>query len=103
MIREDVLIKGKQALVFVVPPRQLDVQVIERDAILEVLGRAAADDDFIAELTFSGEEALRDYALSSEAEAALLSGDIRWIEARVGKLDDRLGIWPELRLQQEIW
>jgi hypothetical protein len=97
------LVRGKQALVFVLPPRQLDVELVERDAILKVLGKAAEDDDFIAELTFSGEQALRDFALSSEAEAALLGGDVRWLEARVGKLDDRLGAWPALRLQQEIW
>ena len=103
MIRDDVLIKGKQALVFVVPPEQLDVQLMERDAILEVLERAADDDEFIAELTFSGQDALREYPISADAEAALLSGDLRWIEARVGKLDERLSTWPTLRLQQEIW
>ena len=103
MIREDMLIGGKQALVFAVPSEQLDVIYIERESILEVLERAADDDGFIAQLTFSGEQALRDYALSSEAEAGLLGGDIRWIEARVGTLDDRLSTWPALRLQQEIW
>jgi hypothetical protein len=43
------------------------------------------------------------YDLSDEAKAALLSGDINWIEDRVGKLDARLRTWLDCRLQQEIW
>ena len=71
--------------------------------ILRVLDRAADDDDFIAQLTFHGSEVLQDYALTNAEKAALLSGDIRWIESRVGKLDARLRTWPECRLEQEIW
>jgi hypothetical protein len=71
--------------------------------ILRVLDRAARDDRFIAQLTFNGSEALREYDLTDEEKAALLSGDIRWIEARVGKLDARLRTWLDCRLQQEIW
>ena len=75
----------------------------DRDEILRVLGRAAEDDGFIAQLTYRGSDALEGYDLSTEAKAALLSGDIRWIEARVGKLDARLRTWLDCRLQQEIW
>lgn len=71
--------------------------------ILRVLDRAANDDRFIAQLTYHGSEALQDYDLTNEEKAALLSGDIRWIEARVGKLDARLRTWLDCRLQQEIW
>ena len=76
----------------------LDIQ-----EILKVLDRAANDNGFIAQLTHQGSEALRGYRLSSVAKAALLSGDIRWIETHVGKLNKRLRTWLWCRLQQEIW
>jgi hypothetical protein len=75
----------------------------EREEILKVLDRAAMDDGFISQLTHRGPDALRGYDLSLGAQAALLSGDIAWVEARVGKLDSRLRTWLDCRLQQEIW
>lgn len=71
--------------------------------ILRVLDRAAEDDDFIVQLTYHGSKALQGYNLTNQEKAALLSGDIGWIEARVGKLDARLRTWLDCRLQQEIW
>lgn len=71
--------------------------------ILSVLERAADDNGFIAELTYRGAKALEGYKLTLQAKAALLSGDIRWIEARLGKLNDRLRTWLDCRLGQEIW
>lgn len=73
------------------------------DEILRVLNRAADDNGFIAELTYQGSKALEGYNLTTEAKAALVSGDIRWIESRVGKLDAWLCTWLDCRLQQEIW
>ena len=81
-----------------------DLREQESDGeILRVLDRAAEDNGFIAELTYRGSKALEGYKLTLKAKAALLSGDIRWIEARVGKLDARLRTWLDCRLQQEIW
>jgi hypothetical protein len=76
---------------------------VHRKEILRVLERAAEDNDFIAQLTYQGDEALRGYDLAWLERAALLSGDIRWIEARLGKLDERLRTWLDCRLQQEKW
>jgi len=76
---------------------------IEAKEILKVLKRAATDDRFIARLTEQSSKALRGYNLSRRAKAALMSGDIRWVEARVGKLKKRLRTWFDCRLQQEIW
>jgi hypothetical protein len=76
---------------------------IEAKEILKVLRRAASEDRFIARLTDQGSKALREYNLSRKAKAALLSGDIRWVEARVGKLNARLRTWFDCRLQQEVW
>jgi hypothetical protein len=71
--------------------------------IQRVLERAADDNGFIAELTYRGAKALEGYKLTLQAKAALLSGDIRWIEARLGKLNARLRTWLDCRLAQEIW
>jgi len=54
-------------------------------------------------LTEQGSKALAGYNLTFEEKAALLCGDIRWIEARLGKLNKRLSTWLCCRLQQEIW
>ena len=82
------------------PARSIDPHSRE---IKKVLERAAHDDAFIAQLTHDGERALAEYDLTMQAEAALLSGDIRWLEAHLGKLDSELCTWPQCRLQQEKW
>jgi hypothetical protein len=74
-----------------------------RAAILEVLDRAGVDDAFIAQLTHEGPKALEGYDLTPAEQAALLSGDIRWIEDHVGKLTPRQKTWLYCRLEQEIW
>ena len=75
----------------------------ERAEIMAVLARAARDPSYIAQLTYDPSGALEGYNLSQPARAALVSGDIRWIEAKVGRLDDRMRTWLDCRLQQEIW
>ncbi len=74
-----------------------------RDEVLRVLERAADDPAFIAQLTDQGSEALQDYHLTMQAKAALVSGDVNWIQGHVGKLDERLMTWLRCRLGQEIW
>ncbi len=78
-------------------------KVIHKEAIVKILERAANNPAFIAQLTYQGSKALRGYNLTLEEKAALVSGDINWIEAHIGKLDERLSTWPRCRLQQEIW
>ena len=72
-------------------------------AVLEVLDRASLDWEFIALLSHDGSRALEEYDLDREERAALLCGDMRWIESRVGKLSDERKIWLNCRLQQEAW
>jgi hypothetical protein len=74
-----------------------------KKAILEILGRAADDHKFLAKLAENPNEALKDYELTWEERVALKSGDLRRIEAWVGKLDQRLGTWIWCRLQMEKW
>jgi hypothetical protein len=74
-----------------------------KEAILEVLARAADDHKFLARLAEDPSKALKAYNLTSEERAALASGDLRRIESWVGKLDKRLSTWIWCRLQQEKW
>ena len=101
MLQEKVFVRDEPVRVSWVRPGS--GRDVHRKEILKVLKRAAQDNDFIAQLTHQGQEALQSYNLSWRERAALLSGDIRWIEARVGKLDARLRTWLDCRLQQEIW
>jgi len=73
------------------------------NAVLGVLDRAARDNAFLARLAENPAEALKEYELTAEERAALMSGDIRRIESWVGKLDERLRTWLVLRLTQEKW
>jgi len=101
MLQGNVLVQDKQVNAMRLFPGGGDD--VNKPEILRVLERAAGDPSFIAHLTYRGSEALKDYDLTWREKAALVSGDIGWIEARLGKLDARLRTWLECRLQQEIW
>ena len=77
--------------------------LVNRETIIAVLNRAAEDNEFIARLSDLGSDALGEYDLGSEEKAALVSGDVRWLRKHLGRLDDKLKVWPECRLQQERW
>ena len=81
-------------------PHTLD---IGGKALLEVLAKARDDNDFLARLAENPAEVLKDYELTSEGKAALLSGDIKWIESKLGTLDEPLRTWLNARLAQEKW
>jgi len=72
-------------------------------ALLAVLGRARDDSSFLVRLAEDPTLALKDYDLTSKEKAALLSGDIRWIESKLGTLDEPLRTWLTARLAQERW
>jgi formate transporter len=72
-------------------------------AVLTVLGKARDDTNFLARLAEEPDKALEDYDLTSEEKAALASGDIRWIESKLGTLDEPLRTWLTARLAQEKW
>jgi len=75
----------------------------ETKALISVLARARDDDKFLAKLADNPNQALRAYNLTPEAKAALESGDVRWLESRVGTLDEQLRTWLTSRLSQEKW
>ena len=72
-------------------------------ALLAVLAKARDDGNFLVRLAENPAEALKDYDLTSEERAALSSGDIRWIESKLGVVDDPLRTWLTARLTQEKW
>ena len=83
-------------------PRRAAVMV-EANLVKEVLRMASLDDAFGASLLMEGSRVLSGYALSSEAKAAIVSGDIAWIEKECGELSSAEREWLERRLQAEIW
>ncbi len=77
--------------------------LVGREAILDVLERAAVDTDFMAQLAEKPDDALKGYGLTYDEKAAIGSGDIRQIEEWVGKLTPAQSKWLWARLQQERW
>jgi hypothetical protein len=76
---------------------------VETTALISVLARARDDTRFLAKLAENPNQALKAYNLAPEAKAALESGDVRWLESRVGTLDEPLRTWLTSRLSQEKW
>jgi DNA-binding NtrC family response regulator len=85
-------------------PREPESQsLVHRDEVLRVLERAATDSHFVADLFYSGADALEGYTLTGAEKLAILTGDIQWIEQHVGKLTPAQRRWLEQRLSAEIW
>jgi formate/nitrite transporter len=76
---------------------------VETKTLVSVLARARDDTKFLTKLADDPHKALKAYNLTPEARAALESGDIRWLESRVGTLDEPLRTWLTSRLTQEKW
>jgi formate/nitrite transporter len=84
-------------------PQQTAYLDEETKALISVLAKARDDTKFLAKLADNPNQALRAYNLTPEAKAALESGDIHWLESRVGTLDEPLRTWLTSRLSQEKW
>ncbi len=75
-----------------------------KEAIREILSRAADDGPFLAQLAENPTGTLNGYySLTQEELAALVSGDIKKIEGWLGKLDKKQATWLWARLGQEKW
>jgi DNA-binding NtrC family response regulator len=84
------------------PPSGKD-ETVNADQVRAALRLAAEDDAFAARLLRDGSRVLSGMALSSDAKAAIASGDIAWIEKRCGPLTPAERQWLERRLQAEQW
>lgn len=78
-------------------------KAIRETLVLQILDRTADDPDFLDRLYVEGTDALKDYDISSEAKAAIVSGDVKWIEENVGKLTEKQMVVLIQRLETEIW
>jgi len=78
-------------------------KLIQKREVVRVLERASQDEHFWHELMDNGSHALASYALSSEAKAAVVSGDLNWIHKHVGELTDHQLRWIQSRLEMERW
>jgi DNA-binding response OmpR family regulator len=78
-------------------------RLIQREEVIRVLERASQDEEFWRELMEKGSESLNGYRLSSQAKAAIVSGDLDWIKKNIGELTEEQLIFMYKRLEQEIW
>jgi DNA-binding NtrC family response regulator len=83
------------------PPEPQDL--VHRDEVLRVLERAAVDSGFVADLLYTGADALEGFELTGAEKLAILTGDVRWIEQHVGSLSPAQRRWLDQRLSAEIW
>ncbi len=78
-------------------------KAIRETLVLEILDRSADDPEFLDRLYMEGSEALKEYDISPGAKAAIVSGDMKWIEENVGELTEKQMVWLVQRLEGEIW
>jgi len=78
-------------------------KLIQKREVIKVLNRTSEDETFWTELMENGSEALQDYHLSDEAKAAIISGDLKWINERVGELTQKQLMFIFKRLEREAW
>jgi DNA-binding response OmpR family regulator len=78
-------------------------KLIQKRQVIEVLNRTSEDMDFWRDLMEKGSDALESYHLSSEAKAAIASGDLKWINENIGELTQKQLIFIYKRLEREAW
>jgi DNA-binding response OmpR family regulator len=78
-------------------------RLIQREEVQRVLERAHQDGKFWRELMESQPEVLQGYHLSSEAQAAIFSGDLRWMLKNIGELTREQLMFINSRLEREAW
>ncbi len=76
--------------------------LVHKEEILRVLERAVADTEFVYKLLHRWADALEEYDLTGPEKLALLTGDIEWIEKRVGPLTDKQKRWLQRPLSAEV-
>ncbi len=78
-------------------------RLIQREEVIRVLDKASRDEDFWRELMENGSDALKEYRLSWNAKAAIISGDLNWIKNNVGDLTKEQLEFLYKRLEREVW
>ena len=83
--------------------RKEEQKLIQKDEVIRVLNRTVEDVDFWRALLERGSDALKDYRISSEAKAAIVSGDLAWINKNIGPLSKEQLAFIYKRLEREAW
>ena len=78
-------------------------RLIQKEEVIRVLERTMTDEHFWRDLMERGSHVLDYYRLSSEAKAAIASGDLSWIEKNVGPLSRKQLAFVRKRLEREAW
>jgi len=71
--------------------------------VKQVLSKAINDQDFWVNLLENGSLALSEFNLSSEAKAAIASGDVQWVYDNVSDIQEREMAFLYKRLECEAW
>lgn len=78
-------------------------RLIQKQEVIRVLERTSKDANFWRELMESGSKALDSYLLSTEAKAAIVCGDLKWVKEHVGELNREQLMFIYKRLEREAW
>lgn len=84
-------------------PETEEERLIQKREVVAVLNRTAEDAEFTKDLMESGSTALAGYELSSDARAAIVSGDLKWINENIGELTQKQLMFIYNRLEREAW
>jgi len=71
--------------------------------VKQALNKAVNDQDFLRQLLEKGSAALSKFKLTSEAKAAIASGDVQWVYDNVGDIPERQMAFLYKRLEREAW
>lgn len=100
-------LKSKQAVpsdsVIEKVERKEEEKLIQKEEVIRVLDRTVEDREFWKALMQHGSAVLANYRLSSEAKAAIVSGDLAWIDKHVGPLSKEQLAFIYKRLEREVW
>ena len=80
-----------------------DKKLIQKKEVMRVLDRTTMDEKFWCMLMENPTAVLKEYHLSSEARAAITSGDLDWIKKNVGELSKEQLASIYRILEREVW
>lgn len=78
-------------------------RLVQKKEVMKILNRTAEDPGFWDDLMKNGSQALEGYKLTNEAKAAIVSGDLKWINEHAGELTQKQLMYIYKRLEQEAW
>jgi len=78
-------------------------RLIQKREVMRVLNRTADDKSFWVDLLEKGSACLEEYQLSTAAKAAIISGDLKWLNENVGELTQKQLMFIYKRLEREAW